>query len=296
VFNVMAEQDLHNGLARGKEIAAKMVKSAPKAAYAIRMSLAGKRLKGDAGEWQKMFDQFRNDGAKTGWFDAKDLDGQKKELQKMLDLSQNNMKGSLLRTKKAIGEFVENTNSAVENAVRLSVYKHALDAGVSRKKAAELAKNLTVNFNRKGEIGQTMNALYMFFNASVQGTMTFARAIGTLKEVDGKKTLNAAQKVGLAAAAAAFGLAALNREMAGEDDDGENWYDKVPDWVKERNIVIMKSMVGGEPGEYCSDSDRPEPQNPRPRRYRPGGRTSGAASVRKGLQSAAYPTLITPSV
>lgn len=250
VVNVLAEQDLHNGRARGKEIAAKMVKSAPKAAYAIRMSLAGKQLKGDAGEWQKMFDQFRNDGAKTGWFDAKDLEGQKKELQKMLDLSQNNLTGKVLRTRKAVAEFVENTNSAVENAVRLSVYKHALDAGVSRKKATELAKNLTVNFNRKGEIGQTMNALYMFFNASVQGTMTFARAIGTLKEVDGKKRLNAAQKVGLAAAAGAYGLAVLNRQMAGEDDDGENWYDKVPDWVKERNIVIMKSMVGGEPGEY----------------------------------------------
>ncbi|WP_020209053.1 LPD38 domain-containing protein [Gilvimarinus chinensis] len=250
VVNVLAEQDLHNGRAKGKKIAAKMVKSAPKAGYAIRMSLAGKQLKGEAGEWQKAFDQFREDGAKTGWFDSKDIEGQKRDLQKLLSLSEKNAKGNVLRAAKAVGEFVENTNAAVENAVRLSVYKHAIDAGVSRKKATELAKNLTVNFNRKGEIGQVMNALYMFFNASVQGTMTFARAIGTLKDIDGKKTLNAAQKVGLVAAASAFGLAALNREMAGEDDDGVNWYDKVPDWVKERNIVLMKSVVGGEPGEY----------------------------------------------
>jgi hypothetical protein len=37
-----------------------------------------------------------------------------------------------------------------------------------------------------------------------------------------------------------------NRMGAGDDDDGENWYDKVPGYVKERNIVIMKSLLGGE--------------------------------------------------
>ncbi|WP_339898295.1 LPD38 domain-containing protein [uncultured Gilvimarinus sp.] len=250
VVNVLAEQDLHNGRVKGKKIAAKMVKDAPIAGYAVRMSLAGKKLDGKAGEWQKAFDDFRDDGAKTGWFDTKDLNGQANDINNMLAMAEGTTKGKLLRARKTIGEFVENTNSAIENAVRLSVYKNAVDSGVSRKKAAELAKNLTVNFNRKGEIGQVLNAMYMFFNASVQGTMTFARAIGTMKEVDGKKKLNTAQKVGIGAAAAAFGLAALNREMAGEDDDGENWYDKVPEWAKERNIIIMKSIAGGEPGEY----------------------------------------------
>lgn len=252
VINLMAEQNLHDGRAKGKNLAGKMVKGVPSAVRAIHASLYNKKLKGEHWqEWQKAFDDFREDGAKTGWFDMKDIDGQAKELESMLSMATGTARGRLLKTKKVVGDFVEHINAAVENGVRLSVYKNAVEAGVSRKQAASLAKNLTVNFNRKGEIGQTLNALYMFANASIQGTATFARAIGTLKiDENGKKKLNNAQKLAIGITGAAIGLAVLNRSIAGDDDDGENWYDKVPDYVKERNIVIMKSLWGGEPGAY----------------------------------------------
>lgn len=61
-----------------------------------------------------------------------------------------------------------------------------------------------------------------------------------------------AQKVALAATGAGYLIASLNRAGAGQDDDGVNWYDKVPDYVKEHNLVIMKSLFGGKPGEYWS--------------------------------------------
>ncbi|EFO7636204.1 DUF4043 family protein [Salmonella enterica] len=47
-------------------------------------------------------------------------------------------------------------------------------------------------------------------------------------------------------------LASLNRAGAGEDEDGVNWHDKVPDYVKDHNLVIMKSLFGGKPGKYWS--------------------------------------------
>ena len=59
----------------------------------------------------------------------------------------------------------------MENAVRLAVYKTGLEQGLSKQQAASLAKNLTVNFNRKGATGRQIGALYAFFNASVQGTV-----------------------------------------------------------------------------------------------------------------------------
>lgn len=40
--------------------------------------------------------------------------------------------------------------------------------------------------------------------------------------------------------------------LKGQDEDGVNWYDKVPDYVKEHNLVIMKSLFGGKSGEYWS--------------------------------------------
>lgn len=251
VINIMAEQDLHDGKVRGKKIAAKMVKGVFHAGHAIYITLKKKEAKSEEAKvWQKYFNEFLEDGAKTGWFDMLDVEGQAKKLERMMDMSQGSMKGKLLKTKKFIGNFVDDANTSVENAVRLSAYRYAREAGVSRQKAAVLAKSLTVNFNRSGELGPAMNVFYIFTNAAIQGSSTFYRAIGTFKEVDGKKKLGVSQQIALAAAASAFGLAALNRQSAGEDEDGENWYDKVPGYVKERNIVVMNSVWGGEPGEF----------------------------------------------
>lgn len=103
-----------------------------------------------------------------------------------------------------------------------------------------------------------MNSLYMFANASIQGTANLVRTLGHLNG-DGPllerlrwKNLNVPQKIALAAVGAGYLLGSLNRSVAGEDDDGVNWYDKVPSHVKERNLVIMKSVFGGKAGEYWS--------------------------------------------
>ena len=64
----------------------------------------------------------------------------------------------------------------------LAAYKAALDMGMSREQAASIAKNLTVNFNRKGQVGQQAGAVYAFFNAAMQGT---ARIGQTLFDMDG---------------------------------------------------------------------------------------------------------------
>lgn len=253
LLNLTSEQSADDGKARGKKIAAKTLKAVPVAIRAINASLKGKALDGKAGEWQKHFDQFRADGAKTGWFDMKDVDGQMEDLETMISMASGGATNAARRAFRSVTDWVENTNSAIENGVRLSAYVNAIEAGIPRAKAASLAKNMTVNFNRKGELGTTMNALYMFANASVQGTANFVRTLGRLNGVKGDpvwRRLNTAQKIAAGMAVGGFMLSALNRLVAGDDDDGVNWWDKVPDYVKERNIVIMKSLVGGEPGEY----------------------------------------------
>ncbi len=255
LLNLSSEQSSEDGKARGKKIVAKVLKDTGTAIRAINASLKGKPLKGRAGQWQKHFDEFRKDGAKTGWFDMKDIDGQMKDLERMISLAGGSPVSArgLRRGFKAITEWVENTNSAIENGVRLSAYVNAIEAGIPRSQAASLAKNMTVNFNRKGELGTTMNALYMFANASVQGTANFVRTLGRLNGVKGDpiwQRMHTAQKIAVGMAAGGFMLSLMNRLVAGEDEDEVSWWDKVPDYVKERNIVIMKSLVGGEPGEY----------------------------------------------
>ncbi|WP_417518847.1 LPD38 domain-containing protein [Marinobacter sp.] len=254
LLNLSSEQSAEGGKAKGKAIVAQTLKDVPFAIRAINASLKGdKVLTGRSGEMQREFDRFRADGAKTGWFDMKDVDGQRAELETMIAMASGGATNMGRRAFHAVTDWVEHTNSAIENGVRLAAYVNAVQAGIPRTRAASLAKNMTVNFNRRGELGTTMNALYMFANASVQGTANFVRTLGRLNGQKGDKLwsrFNTAQKIAAGMAVGGFALSMLNRLVAGEDDDGENWWDKVPDYVKERNIVIMKSLYGGEPGEY----------------------------------------------
>jgi DNA-binding protein H-NS len=133
-------------------------------------------------------------------------------------------------------DWLSDYNQTMENAVRLSAYKVAKEQKkngvreITDQQAASLAKNLTVNFNRKGQIGRQAGALYAFFNAAVQGT---ARMLETLRGPAGKTIIGGGLLIGSAQAMllAAFGF----------DED------EPPDFVKERNIVIP---TGG--GKYIT--------------------------------------------
>tara|TARA_R110000765_G_scaffold352156_2_gene442062 strand:- start:225 stop:1562 length:1338 start_codon:yes stop_codon:yes gene_type:complete len=138
----------------------------------------------------------------------------------------------------ALKTWVDDGNASVENGVRFAVYKNARKQGVSKKQSAILAKNLTVNFNRKGMQGQTLNSLYLFFNASVQGTANMLRGLRTSK-----------RKQAAVAGLAGFAMVqtALNEMMGGDDEEsGRSHYSQVPDYVKERNLVFMKRDGSGE--------------------------------------------------
>ncbi|EES1016158.1 hypothetical protein DRH73_001784 [Escherichia coli] len=260
VMNLKAEQGRSDGKLKGLDnlSALAVVKDSRSAMSAVYASLRGKTLTGNGAQWQKVWKEFVEDGGKTGWFNMGDLEGQQKEMDRLVSLAKGGWKGQSIGAWNSFLNLVEDANGAVENALRLSAYKHARDAGLSRQQAASLAKNMTVNFNRRGEQGALMNSLYMFANASIQGTANLVRTLGHLNG-DGPllerlrwKNLNVPQKIALAAVGAGYLLGSLNRSVAGEDDDGVNWYDKVPSHVKERNLVIMKSVFGGKAGEYWS--------------------------------------------
>lgn len=132
---------------------------------------------------------------------------------------------------KYVFDLLSDYNETLENAVRLAAYKVAIDSGISKEQSASIAKNLTVNFNRKGdEMGRQIGSLYAFFNASVQGT---ARIAETLAGPIGKKVI---------AGGLLFGVVqALMMAAAGFDDD------EPPEFVRDRNVIIP---LGG--GNYMT--------------------------------------------
>jgi N12 class adenine-specific DNA methylase len=207
-------------------IARKVVKDIPSAMRGIYNHLRGDGAK----DWAVWYDMFKDAGAHVSFMDLRGLDQIKKDIENMTTDSSS---GAYAKGKAAtmkLLDFIGDVNTTVENAVRLSAFKNLIESGTSESDAASIAKNLTVNFNRKGELGPAMNAAYMFFNAGVQGS---ARILFALKN-------RRVQKMMAAVTLLAFGLAELNVLMGGDDDDDEAKWDKhANEWVKQTNLIIM---------------------------------------------------------
>lgn len=220
---------------QGKNLRGKMLKDVFKALQGIRQGIKGEH----GSEWEQWYQRFRKAGAQTGWTSHyKDIEARRKKLQRELNMRDNDFWHKSLRGMKSILEVIERENMAVENAVRLSLFRHLIeDINVSEQKAMSIAKNLTVNFNRKGMAGPTINALYLFYNAGIQGS---ARMMTAVVRSPGVRRLVA----GTVIAAAMWDMAC--RLIMGVDDDDENRYDKIPEWVKERNIIIPNPAKTGD--------------------------------------------------
>jgi hypothetical protein len=251
-INILAEQSKDGGRIEGEELAARAVnlKNVGGAVAAIAEYHRNKRTEPKAGnEYQQYYQEFMETGGKTGFFDSPDLDKIAKDLNGRLQESGTGKK--VKEVGKNILDFVTDYNTAVENGIRLSTYVEARKVGLSAKKASSLAKNLTVNFNRKGDHGQVLNSAYMFFNAAVQGLAQFSVTMSPF-QVDSKgdwklqRKVNTAQKVAGGIVVSAAMLANVNRLVGGEDDDGEAYWDKVSPAIRERNIVFMKPDGSGE--------------------------------------------------
>jgi hypothetical protein len=172
-----------------------------------------------AGEWTSLWEEYQREGGATGY---RDQFSKNREEASVIERELKNLnKGNIKKAVNSVFNWLSDYNDSMENAVRLSAYKAALDKGLSKERAASIAKNLTVNFNRKGERAQQMGALYAFYNASVQGT---ARLAETLKGPAGKKIIAGGILLG--------SVQALALAMAGFDDDQPSAF------VKERNLVI----------------------------------------------------------
>jgi hypothetical protein len=130
---------------------------------------------------------------------------------------------------------IEAANSDIENGIRLAYFRALVEKGTSVEEAAAKSKDLTANFNRKGEM-DFLDAPFLFFNADMQGT---ASLLSPLVSKDKKVRARAwGAAGGLVLAAYAIGM--YNRSIAGDDDSGENAYDKIPEYEKRLNLIIMQ--------------------------------------------------------
>ena len=208
-------------------------------AGAMAVSARNESKKLDASrEWDKWFLEYKAAGGTTSGFYAKGLEEISGDIRDMMieagaqpkDFTEKMRFNKATRAAKAALRVLEYAGSVSENAARVAAYRTAREMGKTPSQAASIAKNLTTNFDRKGEYGQILNALYLFYNAGIQGTQK------TLQMFRNPKIMG--YMAGVTAASVALALASAT--AGGDDpDDGMAYWDKIPAHVKERNIIIM---------------------------------------------------------
>jgi hypothetical protein len=199
-------------------------------------------MKGTAtSEMAKTFKEFKHDGGMTAFYGIRELsdtiDQVNKDLGEDLSGTKTRVKGAL----KGVGDYVSNWNLVIENGTRLAVYKALTDRFIgnskdpdyikrARERAAYISKNATVNFNMGGEQKALINAFYLFYNASLQGTFAMLNPMSRSKKV--RRAWGAVLLAGIM-------QDVIMSMISPEDDDGENQYDKIPNHILEHNIVFM---------------------------------------------------------
>ena len=186
--------------------------------------------------------QFKKYGGETGYIDQKNVEQMTKEFETLRDIYSGSFKGKAKDALYSSLAIIERFNSGVENAARFTAFEGyiemigGIDVATPKdfEKAAVLAKNLTINFNRMGTMGPNANALYMFFNASIQGSVNVFR--GLLTKDKSSRKVKAAASLGLVGSLATMWNILYSAE---DEEDGVLWYKKIPDWEKQTKFIFM---------------------------------------------------------
>jgi hypothetical protein len=200
---------------------------------------------------RRMFDEFRAAGGMTGGFYKKDVAEIRSDIRDIMlhngaapkdwvERVKSTKVGITLKGKRyATGPYdlaqktlrlLEYIGSVSEAGVRFAGYKAAREMGKTPAQAARIAKDMTTNFDRKGEVGRVFNIYYVFYNAAAQGA-----------EMIYRMAKNPKMRVFFAGVTSSFvGLALFNAMNGGDDEeDGQPYWDKIPQHIKERNFIFM---------------------------------------------------------
>lgn len=137
-------------------------------------TLREKVRNGSASRVEQMFYDFMMNGGETGFVTSVDVEDLKKKFRNDLkDL--NRMAANPKKVGHIIMNSIETLNRAIEDSNRFMVYMTSIEYGRSIEEAVNNAKDVTLNFNRKGtgeHWMQNIRNLYLFINPAIQSLQT----------------------------------------------------------------------------------------------------------------------------
>jgi len=242
---VIKDNDLSKGTRRN------ITKNLNQARKAIWKSLNGETT---GTEWDMWAERFRDSGAYTSMFGLNDFESQAQDLKAALDDTTPTKNWYAIGKKrtKAMLNYIENVSSAVENMTRLAAFKEAYEQfyykyqkeghdpqtchDLASAESMKVALELTVNFTKKGTASPIFGPLYLFMNASLQSNVRMMKTLLSSKET-------AAKLIG-ANIALTLLTNSLSCMLMGTDDDGVEYFDKIPEYVRTQNYIIPTGLDG----------------------------------------------------
>lgn len=182
----------------------------------------------------RYFGEFIRNGGETGFTQLNTVDDFKRDIDRFArEMKQGQVMKVSIKVWNGIWDGIEYMNRCAEDATRFSVYMTSRQMGRSVERSISDAKEITVNFNRKGSGGfgaRLMNFAYIFFNAAVQ---SLANA-GKIMYEHPMKALAALGAFSAAGFMAPLLAQAIISAFGGDDDA----YWDLPEWVRRNNFVF----------------------------------------------------------
>lgn len=189
---------------------------------------------GNATPKEQMFYDFMMNGGETGFVSSLDVEDLKKKFKNDLkDLDR--WKANPVKVGHTIMDGIEFLNRAIEDSNRFAVYMTSIQYGRSIDEAVNDAKDVTLNFNRKGtgEYGwQMIRNLYLFINPAVQSLQTLGALV---KHHPFKFTAVTASWLASGVLVPIVN-AALMSMLGGDDDKDKYW--QFTKWDRRNNLIM----------------------------------------------------------
>lgn len=189
---------------------------------------------GNATAKEQMFYDFMMNGGETGFVSSLDVEDLKKKFKNDLkDLDR--WKTNPVKVGHTIMDGIEFLNRMIEDSNRFAVYMTSIQYGRSIDEAVNDAKDVTLNFNRKGtgEYGwQMIRNLYLFINPAVQSLQT----LGALAKHHPFKFTAVTASWLASGVLVPIVNAALMSLLGGDDDKDKYW--QFTKWDRRNNMIM----------------------------------------------------------
>lgn len=188
----------------------------------------------ETNETERYFKEFLMNGGETGFTQLNTVEKAKRDMQRFLREAQGGMSSLPKKAWRGFWNGVEFMNRSAEDTTRFAVFMTSRQQGRSVSRSIHDAKEITVNFNKKGSGAwgaRTLNFLYVFFNAAMQAVANAGRLV---YHNPGKATT--AMGIFMASGFVLPMISSVLAGLCGDGDDDDYW--NLSEWVRRNNLVI----------------------------------------------------------